>query len=93
MGTSRQFERDPDSVKDYTEDWSDWLPSGDTISDSTWTVVSGDVTIDSDSNTTTTTTVWLSGGTLGTWAKVTNHITTAAGREEDCTLTFFMTDN
>jgi len=77
----KQFLKDPDAVLDYQVDWSDWLDS-DTISTSTWTVPSG-LAEDSASNTTTTATVWLSGGTAGTSYTVVNHIVTAEGREDD----------
>ena len=80
-----RFLKDPDAVLDYQIDWSDWLDS-DTISTSAWTVPTG-LTEDSDSNTTTTATVWLSGGTAGTSYSVINHIVTAAGREDDRTIT------
>jgi len=78
------FRKDPDAVLDYQIDWEAWLGS-DTISASTWSV-SG-VIQDSATNTTTTTTVWLSGGAVGVDGSATNHITTAAGREEDRTIT------
>jgi hypothetical protein len=75
--------KDPDSVLDYTLDWSAWLDD-DTIVTSTFLVDSG-LTKDSDSKTTTTTTVWLSGGTAGTNYGITNRITTTAGRTADRT--------
>jgi hypothetical protein len=79
-----EFIKDPEARLDYQIDWSTWL-GADTISASTWSATSG-ITIDSDANTTTTATVWLSGGTLGQTYEVTNHITTAAAREDDRTL-------
>ena len=79
-----RFIKDPDSVLDYTVNWLTWL-DGDTISASTWTVPSG-LTKDSDTFGDSTTTVWLSGGTVGKEYSIVNHITTAAGREEDQTL-------
>lgn len=75
--------KDPDAVLDYQHDWSTWL-GADTISTSTWTA-SG-LTVDSDSNTTTTATVWLSGGTTGQVVTVTNRVVTAGGRTEDIEL-------
>lgn len=88
---AQEFEKDPDAVLDYTIDWSDWLDD-DTISTSAWATPAradedDDITIDDDSNTTTIATVWLSGGTPGLHYKVTNHIVTADGREEDRTIT------
>ncbi len=79
-----KFIKDPDSVLDYTINWLTWL-DGDTISASTWTVPSG-LTKDSDTFGDSTTTAWLSGGTVGKEYSIVNHITTAAGREEDQTL-------
>lgn len=79
------YNKDPDAILDYVIDWSTWLDS-DTISTSVWVVPSG-ITEDSDSNTTTTATIWLSGGTLGTSYSVVNRITTAAGRTDDRTIT------
>jgi len=76
-----QATKDPNAVIDFKINWSDWL-NGDTISTSTWTVESG-ITQDSESETTTTTTVWLSGGTAGLTYTVTNRIVTAAGRTDD----------
>lgn len=78
------YTKDPDAVLDYGWDWSTWL-DGDTITASTWEADTG-VTIASDTFAATSTTVWLSGGTAGTRYKLTNHITTAAGREDDRSL-------
>jgi hypothetical protein len=75
------YTKDPDAVLDYEIDWSAWLGE-DTITASTFTVDTG-LTEDSESNDTTAATVWLSGGTVGARYLVTNHITTAAGRQND----------
>ena len=77
------WEKDPDAVKDYTLDWSAWL-NGDAIQSSAWVMPAG-LTLNSSTNTTTSTTAWISGGAsvLGTLVKVTNRITTAGGRTED----------
>lgn len=80
-----KFSKDSDAVLDYRVDWSAWLPEADTISASTWTADAG-ITIDSSSFTDTSTTVWLSGGTVTEVYNVVNHITTADGREEDQTI-------
>lgn len=80
------FIKDPDAVLDYKIDWSDWLePLTDTIAASSWTADTG-ITIDSNSFDDDETVVWLSGGTTGTKYGVTNHITTAGGREDDRTI-------
>lgn len=73
--------KDPDSIEPFSINWSDWL-NGDTISTSSWTVPAG-ITLDSDSNDTTTTTAVLSGGTAGNNYEITNRITTALGYQKD----------
>lgn len=70
--------KDPSDVLDYTIDYSALL-DGDTIASSVWSVDAG-ITIDSDTNTTTNATVWVSGGTSGNVYTFTNTITTAGGR-------------
>ena len=85
--------KDPDAVLDYAIDWdTNWL-DGDTISASTWAITGPDssLVVDSESETTAITTVWLSGGTLGRTYSVTNHIVTASGRADDRTITVTVT--
>ncbi len=81
MGTNGRFLKDPDAVLDYQINWAAWLGT-DTISSSTWTVPTG-ITKNSDTNSTTTTTIWLRGGTAGTEYTLTNRIVTAGGRTAD----------
>lgn len=80
----QSFTKDPDAILDYRVDWAVWL-AGDTIATSTWSADTG-ITIDSDTNTTTIATVWISGGVAGEQYQVTNHIITAMGREDDRTI-------
>ncbi len=49
--------KDPDEVKDYVVDWTERL-AADTITTSTWIVPLG-IVKDSDTHTTTGTTIWL----------------------------------
>ena len=70
--------KDPADRLDYSHDWTAWL-DGDTITSSAWAAPAG-VTTDTPSNTTTTTRVWVSGGTAGNVYRITNTITTAGGR-------------
>lgn len=79
--------QDPDALLDYVIDWSEWLPSGDTIDTSTWFVDDDALEIESTSKTDTTATVRVSGGTLNRRYKVTNRITTTAGLINDQTIT------
>lgn len=68
--------KDPDEVLDYS--WSPALDEGDTIATFTAELVEGDVTIDSSSETDTTGTVWISGGTEASQLRLV--AVTAAGR-------------
>ena len=70
--------KDPNSTLDYTVTWSSWL-TADTISSVAWTVETG-ITQTAATNTTTTATIWLSGGEAGTEYTVTCRVTTAGGR-------------
>jgi len=73
--------KDPDAVEDWTHDWSSQLASGETISTSAWAVVpSGELTVDSNSKTSTSTSVVLSGGTAGKSYRVTNSIVTTGSQ-------------
>jgi hypothetical protein len=86
--------QDPDEVLDWSRSWAEWLPEGDTIEDSVWTVEGVDeddedpleVITDAGFEATfddTTATVWLRHGTPGTEYRVQNRITTAGGRVKD----------
>lgn len=74
-------DKDPDEVLDYELDWSARLGETDTISTSIWIVPDG-IVKDSDTKTTTLTTIWLSGGSAGDFT-LTNRVVTAAGRTMD----------
>lgn len=83
------FVKDPDADLDYAIDWTDWLGT-DTIANSTWAAASNsgiEVANDSVDPAGHVCTVWLSGGTVGTTPyRVTNQITTAAGRIDERSL-------
>jgi len=90
---AESFTKDPDAVLDYAWDWagltngttgarSDWLASGETIVSYTVTVPAG-ITKDSESSTTSTVTVWLSGGTVGTYYTIACEIVTSEGRTDE----------
>jgi hypothetical protein len=90
MADRLSFRKDPNAVLDYLVDWSSWLGE-DTLETSTWIVPaepSDPPVVQSDGLSTTTTTVWLSGGELYNDYAFVNRITTAAGRTEDRTVTF-----
>jgi len=91
------YEKDPDAVLDYKVDlaaltngsWgsTDYLQSGETISTATVTATTG-LTVDSSAITDTNTsiTAWLSGGTLNVTYEVTFHFTTSLNRTDDRTI-------
>lgn len=76
------FYKDPDAVLDYAVNWSDYLEDGETLSSSSFTVESG-ITKDSESNTGTSSVVWLSGGELYAEYTITCTITTSEGRTDE----------
>mgnify|MGYP003594344428 FL=1 len=82
---ARSFVKDPDAVLDYEWDWSAWLGT-DTIASHTVTAATG-LTVDTSEATSTAVTAWLSGGSVGMSYAVTCHVVTAAGREDDRTVT------
>lgn len=65
------------STLDYVFDWTDedWLDTGELIVTSVWTEPTG-ITVLTTSNTDTTTTIWILGGTAGETYKFSNTITT-----------------
>lgn len=99
------IDKDPQAELDYTWDWkpltngsddpdaTDWLESGETIASHTVTAESG-LTVDSSSLTdsSTSVTAWLSGGTAGTHYEVVCHIETsnATSRKDDRTLKVYV---
>jgi len=82
---NNQYLKDPSAVLDWMFDWSDWLASGETITDHTITADTG-ITVDSSTEDAGKVTVWLSGGTAGINYKVACLITTSAGRTDERTI-------
>jgi|NOAtaT_7_FD_contig_111_419445_length_1406_multi_2_in_0_out_0_2 hypothetical protein len=81
MATIGTAIKDPQATLDYPINWAPWLTT-DTISSVVWTVPTG-ITQTATSNTTTTATIWLSGGEVGTEYTVTCRVTTTAGRIDE----------
>ncbi len=77
--------KDPSAVLDYVFDWTEWLATGETITDHTITADTG-ITVDSSTESGGKVTVWLSGGTAGINYKVACKITTSAGRTDERTI-------
>jgi hypothetical protein len=87
---------DPSETLDYGFDWSTWLDETgsptDTINTSSWTISESAgsptaPTLTSDSNTSTTTTVFVAGCQLGEIYELVNTIVTTAGRTAQRTIT------
>jgi len=79
-----KFIKDPNAKLDYTVDWSSYLGS-DTIDSVEWVVPDG-ITMESQEETESVATIWLSGGTAGTDYDVVCRITTVGGRIDDRTI-------
>ena len=77
--------KDPSAVLDYVFDWTEWLATGETITDHTITADTG-ITVDSSTESDGKVTVWLSGGTVGGNYKVACLVTTSAGRTDERTM-------
>ena len=76
----------PTAVRDYGFDWTRWLQPTETITAAVWTVSAG-ITRDPGGHlasiTGAITTIWLTGGTVGTRYTAAVHIVTSQGRETD----------
>jgi len=70
----------PTAILDFGRSYIKWL-NGDTIQSSTWAVPAG-ITQVSVSNDTTSTVIFVSGGTLHRTYRLANTITTVGGRSE-----------
>jgi hypothetical protein len=80
--------KDTDEILDYQLDWNDpvnpRLEATEELVSSDWSVVQGDVVIDSSSFAVSgLSTVWLSGGTTDTKCILLNRVTTSLGRTYD----------
>lgn len=81
------IEKDPYAILDYTLDWTNWMPSGDTISSISVTAetISGDsspLAIDSTTNTNYLVTANISAGTAGNIYNVEYRIVTVNGLQD-----------
>lgn len=74
-----RFSKTVNETYDYGFNYASKLDTGDTISLSTWTIPAG-LTTGATGNDTTSTSVFLSGGTLDAEYRCINKITTAGGR-------------
>jgi hypothetical protein len=78
-----RFEQGVDELRDYTNDFSAWLPVGDSIITSSWTSDTG-LQLSQPSSTATSTTIWIGPGGLPAYAyRVVNHVITSGSRQFD----------
>tara|TARA_R100000664_G_scaffold31307_1_gene44794 strand:+ start:63 stop:371 length:309 start_codon:yes stop_codon:yes gene_type:complete len=68
------------AILDYAFNWSSVIASAESISSSSWTVSSSDLTVVSDSTSGTTTAAFISGGKNGYFYELKNTITTDQSR-------------
>lgn len=83
--------KDPNSVLDYSWDWTEWLSTlnGDTISTADVTVTGG-LTVNLVGHDSVFVTAWLAGGTVNGRATATCRIVTVGGRTEDRTIYLYI---
>jgi hypothetical protein len=89
MTAETHFIKDPAGIIDYTIRWSSWLPSGDTISASSWIIPAGIVKV-SEANNTIDAVIFLASGTVGVIYPITNRIVTVGGRQNDQTISILI---
>lgn len=75
--------KDPNDVDKRWVSWAAALDDAETVTASDFSVVEGDVVINSESLISPVATVWLSGGTSGASCVLLNRVTTSGGRTLD----------
>jgi len=79
------IEKDPYAVLDYSLDFTNWMPDGDTITSFPDPIITGDdssLTLDSTSNTDYIATAYISGGTAGNIYNIEFKIVTTNGLQD-----------
>ena len=77
--------KDPEAVLDYAVDWGAEYLSGDALADSSWSVSPFEpdgATVAGSAFDLLISTVQVAGGKPGRIYRITNHVTTASGRED-----------
>ena len=75
-----QVSKSSGGILDYAIDWGSVIASGESISSSSWTVSSSDLTVVSDSTSGVTTSAFISGGKNNYYYVLTNTIATDQSR-------------
>lgn len=84
------FAKDPHAVLDYSVDWTDALAEGETMTVSEWRIEpeeDGGPVVAGESGAGAVRTATLSGGVAGHRYRLSNRITTSAGRSDERSLT------
>jgi hypothetical protein len=82
-------EQDKDAYLDYNLDWADWLASGDSIANSSWSADTA-LTLNTSAHNSTITSIWVQGGVPNTWYALVNTVTSAAGRVDQRVIRLFI---
>ena len=78
------FAHDPDAGPlDYTIDFTSWLSTDDTVDTVEWSAVPTGLTLSDESETDGVATVRVTGGVRGYKYRLTAHVTSTAGLEDD----------
>ncbi len=91
----RLFLKDPAALVDYEIEWGDWLADGETLTDSSWMVEpveAGGLAITMQAGIGTARRASVSGGVRGHLYRLTNRITTSAGRTDERSLAIRITE-
>jgi len=82
------YVKDPGATLDYSINWGGgYLQSGESLSSSIWTIFPTDMTQSSASNTASTASITVSGGSAGQIYQLSNRITTSQGRTDERSIT------
>ena len=93
----KTYFKDPAETTDWVFDWSTWLDTGETISSTLVSVPIGLTLGDggngapAPSHDNTTVTFWLSAGTEGQKYRISNSVTTSAGRTSERSIVVWVT--
>jgi len=80
--------KDPDATLDYGVDWSDYLEAGETLTMSSWSATpAGELALTGEANGASSASVVVAGGTRGRVYRLTNRVTTSAGRTDERSIT------
>lgn len=92
MAVIASFKQQPAERLDYDVDYTDWLPSADSLSSATVSVSPSGLTIDSPAINGKFVKLWVSGGSSGAKYKATLTVVTAIGRTKQDEILFTVKD-